>query len=305
MRDPRPGPERRTDGNCRAGTWFPARKRLVVPAVTLAALLAASGCDASKENSGVPRPEHIVVVIEENRGYDDIIGSADAPYLNELAGEGASLAQFFAITHPSQPNYLALFSGSTQGVRGNDCPNTFSASNLASRLLQEKLTFVGYAQSLPSVGFTGCSSGAYVRRHNPWVNFSDLPASLNRPFTHFPSDFDKLPTVSFVVPDLANDMHDGSVRQADTWLRNNLGDYARWAMKNNSLLVVTWDEDEGGADESNHIPTLLVGEQVRPGSYKEPNNLYGLLRTLLDAYGLEPLGHSAEADPVDVWKNTA
>ncbi|WP_225320638.1 alkaline phosphatase family protein [Streptomyces luteolifulvus] len=266
-----------------------------------ALLLTTAGCDNSSAQEGIPRPDHIVVVIEENQPFDAVIGSPEAPYLNELARQGASLTQFFAITHPSQPNYLALFSGSTQGVSDNSCPHTLTARNLASQLLQAGLTFVGYAEGLPRVGFTGCSSGAYVRRHNPWVNFTNLPASLNRPWTDFPRDFDELPTISFVVPDLNNDMHDGSVRQADTWLRDNLGDYADWAMKHNSLLVVTWDEDD--SEGPNHIPTILAGEHVQRGSNTQPNNLYGLLRTLMDAYELKPLEHSAEADPVDVWAN--
>ncbi|MER6420164.1 alkaline phosphatase family protein [Streptomyces sp. NPDC001137] len=246
------------------------------------------------------------MVIEEDRAYGDIIGNAQAPYLNELAGRGASLTEFYGITHPSQPNYLALFSGSTQGVSGDSCPFTFSGHNLGSQLLQAGLTFAGYAQSMPQVGFTGCTSGhTYVRRHNPWVNFSNLPASVNRPWSHFPRDYTQLPNVSFVVPDLEHDMHDGSVRTADTWLRNNLDDYARWAMTHNSLLVVTWDEGPETADGTNHIPTLLVGEHVRPGPHAQPNNLYGLLRMLLDAYGLKPLRHSADADPIRVWKKNA
>ncbi|MEU9169727.1 alkaline phosphatase family protein [Streptomyces sp. NPDC048420] len=276
---------------------------LVAWAAVMAMLLATAGCDHSSAQAGIPRPDHIVVVIEENRGYNDIIGNPDAPYLNELTRQGASLTQFYAITHPSQPNYLALFSGSTQGVGDNSCPHTLTARNLGSQLLQADLTFVGYAQSMPHVGFTGCTSGAYVRRHNPWVNFSSLPASVNRPWTDFPRDFTDLPTVAFVIPDLEHDMHDGSVRQADTWLRDSLGDYANWARTHNSLLVVTWDEDESGGDQPNRIPTILVGEHVQPGNHDQPNNLYGLLRTLLDAYDLKPLGHSADADAVDVWPN--
>ncbi|MGJ5828359.1 alkaline phosphatase family protein [Streptomyces ossamyceticus] len=241
------------------------------------------------------------MVVEENRGYDQIIGSADAPYLNERALRGASLTEFYAITHPSQPNYLAMFAGSTLGVRNDSCPHTLTARNLGSQLLQADLTFAGYAQSMPRVGYTGCRSGAYARRHNPWVNFSNLPASVNRPWTDFPRSFEDLPTVSFVIPDLEHDMHDGSVRKADTWLRDNLGDYADWAMTRNSLLVVTWDEDESQGELSNRIPTLLVGEGVKPGEHSQPNNLYGLLRTLLDAYDLEPLGHSADAEALDVW----
>ncbi len=278
-----------------------ARKPLVAAFAALAMLLPVAACGSPGRSDGVPRPDHIVVVIEENRGYDDIIGSPDAPYINELARKGANLTQFFAITYPSQPNYLALFSGSTQGV-DNDCPNDFSSRNLASQLIQADLTFIGYAESLPRVGFKDCTSGPYVRRHAPWVNFTNLPDSVNRPWTDFPEDFSDLPHVSFVVPNLDNDMHDGGVARADTWLRENLGDYARWAMTNNSLLVVTWDEDEGGEEEDNHIPTVVVGEQVRPGEHDQPNNLYGLLRTILDAYDLDPIGHSAEAEPLDIWK---
>ncbi|MFF4978982.1 alkaline phosphatase family protein [Streptomyces sp. NPDC001046] len=278
------------------------RLRKALVAVAAAALLApVAGCGSSGGDGGVPRPDHVVVVVEENRGYEDVIGSPEAPFINELARKGANLTQFFAITHPSQPNYLALFSGSTQGV-DDDCPNEFSSRNLASRLIQDGLTFTGYAESLPRTGFEGCTSGPYVRRHAPWVNFTNLPASVNRPWTDFPEDFSQLPDVSFVVPNLDNDMHDGGVERADAWLRENLGDYAEWAMTNNSLLVVTWDEDEGGEDEDNRIPTVVVGERVEPGDHDQPNNLYGLLRTLLDAYGLDPLGHSAEAEPLDIWK---
>ncbi|WP_248501873.1 alkaline phosphatase family protein [Streptomyces sp. D2-8] len=277
------------------------RTSLVAASTALAVLLPVAGCGTSDEGGGVPRPDHIVVVVEENRGYEDIIGSPEAPFLNELARKGANLTQFFAITYPSQPNYLALFSGSTQGV-DNDCPNDFSSRNLASQLLQADLTFTGYAESLPSVGFEGCTSGPYVRRHTPWVNFTNLPDSVNRPWTDFPEDFSDLPEVSFVIPNLDNDMHDGGIERGDAWLRKNLGDYADWAMTNNSLLVVTWDEDEGGEDEDNHIPTVVVGEQVKPGDHDQPNNLYGLLRTILDAYDLDPLGHSAEAEPLDIFK---
>ena len=84
---------------------------------------------------------------------------------------------------PSQPNYLALFSGSTQGVTSNACPQQFpKADNLGHQLRTAGLSFAGYAESLSKVGFTGCASGGYQRKHNPWVNFTNLPASVNRPF---------------------------------------------------------------------------------------------------------------------------
>ncbi|MEV6195088.1 alkaline phosphatase family protein [Streptomyces sp. NPDC051920] len=272
---------------------------LLAWAAVVVTLLATAGCDRSAVGSGTPRPDHIVVVIEEDQSYGAVIGSPEAPYINQLARQGASLTEYYALTHPSQPNYLALFAGSYLGVLDDSCPHALTARNLGSQLQQAHLSFAGYAQSMPRVGFTGCSSGPYVRRHNPWVNFDNLPASANRPFTDFPRDFEDLPTVSFVVPDLEHDMHDGSVREGDTWLRDNLGAYADWATTHNSLLVVTWDEDDGKGP--NHIPTVLVGEHVRPGDNDQPNNQFGLLRMLLDAYDLKPLDHSAEAEPVDVW----
>ncbi|MFF3885510.1 alkaline phosphatase family protein [Streptomyces sp. NPDC001914] len=282
----------------RPGTGHRLTRGLLAWAAVVVTLLATAGCDQAA-GSGIPRPDHIVVVIEGDQSYDAVIGSPDAPYLNQLAHKGASLTQFYALTRPSQPNFLALFSGSFLGVDDDSCPHALTSRNLGSQLLQAGKSFVGYAQSMPRVGFTGCSSGAYVRRHNPWVNFDNLPASANRPWTDFPRDFTDLPTVAFVVPDLDHDMHGGRVREGDTWLRDSLGAYADWAMTHNSLLVVTWDEDDGQGP--NHIPTVLVGEHVRPGDDDQPNNQFGLLRMLVDAYDLKPLHHSADSEPVDVW----
>jgi hypothetical protein len=252
----------------------------------------------------VPRPDHVVVVVFENKRRDKILGSPAAPYLNKLAASGANLTQSYAVTYPSQPNYLALFSGSTQNVRGNDCPTNFpNADNLGHQLLEAGLSFIGYAESLPSVGYRGCESGRYERKHNPWVNFGNLPASVNQPFSAFPADFASLPTVAFVAPNMCSDMHDCSVATGDRWLRDQLGPYAEWAKTHNSLLIVTFDEDDG--DTGNHILTLIAGEQVRPGSYDERTTHYTILRTIEDAYGLPPLGQAAKAEPLKtIWTSS-
>ncbi len=249
------------------------------------------------------RPDHVVVVIEENRAYSAIIGSPSAPYLNDLARQGALFSNSHAITHPSQPNYLALFSGSTQGVTDDSFPHSFSAPNLASELLAAGLTFAGYSESLPAPGFTGASSGdLYAGKHNPWVNFTNVPASANLPFAgYFPSDYSLLPTVSIVVPNLAHDMHDGSVRAGDDWLRTNLGGYVEWARSHNSLLIVTWDEDD--SSENNRIPTLVLGPMVTPGVYPTSINHYSVLRTIEDRYDLAHAGASASAAGIDtIWQ---
>jgi hypothetical protein len=134
------------------------------------------------------------------------------------------------VTHPSQPNYLALFSGSTRGVRSNACPKHFrKADNLGHQLRKSGLSFIGYSESLPVTGFRGCGSGRYLRKHSPWVNFGTLPTSINRPFTAFPRDHRKLPTVSFVSPNMCHGMHDCSIHTGDLWMKKHFDRYARWA----------------------------------------------------------------------------
>lgn len=250
----------------------------------------------------VPRPDHVVVVVEENRSYSDVIGNTtDAPFINALAAQGASFGRSYAVAHPSQPNYLALFSGSVQGVTDDSCPASFGTANLGSALLTAGLTFTGYSEDLPAAGYTGCAAAGYARKHNPWVDFGALPPGVNQPFSAFPGSYAALPALSFVVPNLAHDMHDGTVRQGDDWLRANLAPYADWARAHNSLLVVTWDEDDNG--HGNRIPTVVVGGPVAPGSYGERIDHYRLLRTLEDAFGLPPTGAAADAAPIGgIWR---
>jgi phosphatidylinositol-3-phosphatase len=249
----------------------------------------------------VPKPSHVVVVMEENHSYSQIIGSSQAPYINTLATQGALFTKSFALTHPSQPNYLALFSGSTQGITDDSCPHTFSARSLESELISAGKSFTGYSEGLPSVGSKICASGLYVRKHAPWTDFSKDLTKDNQPFTSFPTDFAKLPTVAWVIPNLDDDMHDGTIQQADSWLQTHLLAYVTWAQNNNSLLIVQWDEDQGTS--TNQIPTIFVGPMVKPGKYSETINHYNILRTIEDMYGLPHLGKSATAKAItDVWK---
>lgn len=247
----------------------------------------------------LPRPDHIVIVIEENKSYAQIIGNRDAPYINALAGRGVLFTQSFGVTHPSQPNYLALFSGSTHGITSNACPLELGGINLASALVEKRLSFASYSETMPQAGFGGCTHGAYMRKHNPVANWKEL-AALNLPFSAFPQDFAKLPTVALVAPDQRNDMHDGSVAQGDAWLNKNIEPYAQWAMEHNSLLIITWDEDSGSA--GNRVATLFIGPMVKPGSSTQRINHYNLLRTIEEMYGLPYMGESARAEPIrGVW----
>jgi phosphatidylinositol-3-phosphatase len=256
---------------------------------------------AGAQRGAVPEPAHTVVVVMENHSYADIVGNPAAPYINELARRGALFTRSYAITHPSEPNYLALFSGSTQGVADDGCPNRFTAPNLAADLIRAGKTFAGYAEDLPGPGSPVCSAGDYARKHVPWADFSNVPGSVSLPFTSFPATaFPQLPSVSFVIPNLCHDMHDCSVAAGDAWLRANIGPYADWAMRHDSLLVLTWDEDDGS--QANHIATIFVGQMVRPGRSAEPISHYSVVATIEAAYTLPRDARAAAAAPItNIW----
>jgi phosphatidylinositol-3-phosphatase len=249
----------------------------------------------------LPKLDHIVVVVEENHAFNKIIGSSDAPYMNSLVKNGLSFSESHGVTHPSQPNYLALFSGSTQGVTTDNCPVSFTAPNLAAELKNKGLTFTGYSEDLPSVGSKVCQSNGYYRKHSPWVDFSNISSNLNQPFTAFPEDFSKLPTVAFVIPNVNHDMHDGTIKEADNWLKTNIAPYVQWAKTHNSLLIVSWDEDDN--TKANKIPTIFVGSMVKPGVSNQQITHFNVLRTIEEMYRLPLLGASQSVNPIEkVWK---
>lgn len=263
---------------------------------------AGPGSSPGARVAAIPAPAHTVVVVMENHSYSDIIGSRQAPYLNQLARQGALFTNSYAVTHPSQPNYLDLFSGSDHGITDDSCPHTLRAPNLGAGLIAAHRTFTGYAEDLPVAGSAACNAGQYARRHAPWVNFPSIPRSDSRQLRAFGAGgYARLPTVSFVIPNVCHDMHSCPVGTGDQWLRQHISGYARWAMTHHSLLIVTWDE---GSD-SNHIVTIFAGQQVRPGRYGRPLTHFGVLRTIEDAYRLRHDGAAATATPVRyIWKSS-
>ncbi|MEO8458900.1 MAG: alkaline phosphatase family protein [Dokdonella sp.] len=253
--------------------------------------------------ANIPRFDHVVIAVMENHRYDDIIGSASAPYINSLAMSGVNFTASFAVTHPSEPNYLAMFSGSTQNVTDDACPLSFpGVNNLGAQLIAAGLTFVGYSEDLPQAGSTVCLSGAsgYARKHSPWVNFDNVPAASNQPFTAFPSTYSTLPAIAFVIPNLCNDMHDCTIATGDTWLQTHLDGYIQWAKTHNSLFILTWDEDDFTA--INRIVTVFAGANLVPGQYSEVTGHYRMLATMEAMYGLAPLGGAVGLAPIsDIW----
>jgi hypothetical protein len=279
--------------------------------------------------SSLPKYDHILIVVEENKDYDQIIGIKDAPYINKLVAEGANLSHMFGEEHPSEGNYFWLFSGSNQGVGFHDkVPSQkFSASSLGEQLIKKGLSFKAYSESLPAIGSEvdvtppGCLFPCvYGRKHVPWISFAAIPngttvdTSSNLRFADFPSDYTKLPTVAFVIPNMENDMHNGAVKDSvpagDLWLKQNIDPYYQWAKTHNSLLIVTFDEnddtsgyqgltdpgvnpdhDQSRHDLQNRISTIFAGAYVKP-NYAEPNGMthVNILRTVEAMYGLPKSG---------------
>jgi phosphatidylinositol-3-phosphatase len=286
--------------------------------------------------AGLPVYGHIVIVVEENKDYEQIIADDRAPYINNvLRKEGANFTRMFGEEHNSQGNYFWLFSGSNQTVgftdtipsKENHPHYPFKTLNLAAALIAKGLSFKGYSEDLPEIGSTveDAPPGAkaiYARKHVPWISFDNVPngksveTSSNLRFKDFPStEFKKLPTVAIVVPNLENDMHIGrpveSIPRGDKWLRDNLGTYYQWAKANNSLLIVTWDEndnqkpyylgltnpfveptDQFRRDLRNRIPTIFAGAHIKPGEYAEGLGIthVNILRTIEAMYGLPRSG---------------
>jgi acid phosphatase len=284
--------------------------------------------------AGLPVYDHIVIVMEENKDYGEIIGNPAAPYINGVLKEGALFTRMFGEEHYSQGNYFWFFSGDNQTVGFDDViPNAannpnypFTTPNLGAQLIAKRLTFKGYAESLPAIGFTGDSQGLYARKHVPWISFANVPngktveTSSNLRFADFPEDFNELPTVSFVIPNLDHDMHNGPIEESipagDTWLRENIDRYLQWAKENNSLLIVAFDENndkraylgltnpmvdpkncpgierEYCEDLQNRIVTIFAGAYIKPGEYAEGKGIthVNVLRTIEAMYGLPKAG---------------
>src|SRR5580692_6488327 len=250
--------------------------------------------------AGIPTYQHIVVVFEENHNYDEIAGNPQAPYINSLMASGANLTNFHAITHPSQPNYFALYAGSTFGTT-DDNPHTEPDPTIYTVLKGAGLTFTGYVDQ---------TQNGSDFNHDPWASFPEGTSVQTDITTSFPAlfpggDYSSLPSVAYVAPNDDANMHSGTIAQGDQWLQNNLGAYAQWAVNNDSLLVVVWDEsDSSSSDTTNQVAAILYGAHVVPGNYNTAYNDYNLLSTILGSFGLTAPNNAATAAPIQVFGTT-
>jgi hypothetical protein len=285
----------------------------------------------------VVRPDHIVVVIEQDRA-SDAIGNVNFPYLNSVASTGLYYSNSHGVTHPSEPNTVALYSGSTQGVTDNGRNYSFSGPNLAKSLFAAGLSFAGYSENLPSDGSQVTQAGdsqypdLYTRNLNAMAQFTDVGtlatgaqrpnSTVNRTFAAFRSipttDYSSLPTVSFIVPNNLHSTHGSNEaypwagspdeenndilrRSADAWLRDNLDPYLQWAKTHNSLLIVTQDEERWTGGTAQTVTTVVNGDPdlFVAGVNSSNVNHYNVLRTIEDMYGLPRLNNTAAAAPLD------
>jgi acid phosphatase len=278
--------------------------RLFAALVALVAVLATNGASARR----VPAFAHAVVIVFENKDQQSIIGSREAPTFTALARRYAQLTQYYGVTHPSLPNYIALVSGSAQGI-SDDCTDCIvSAPNLVDSLDAARKTWKLYAEGLPSRGFTGAFSGRYAKKHVPFLYFKDIvdnPARLNRvvPLTELTPDIRarKLPNFAFVVPDMCHSMHDCSIAAGDAWLKAIV---PRLLKLKQTVVFVVFDEGTSNDRGGGHLPALALGTAVRAHArFTAVTNHYGLLRTIEDAWRLPRLGDSAKAGPiVGIWR---
>jgi len=264
--------------------------------------------EATPSGSIVPvRPfGHVFLIVLENKTEQDIVGSPEAPHLADLIARYGLATRYQAIAHPSQPNYLALFSGSTQDVLDDDVHDV-AAPSLADQLETAGRTWRVYAENLPSGScFAGESStggpdgsGQYVRRHNPAISFAAIRTVPERcanvrPLAEFRPD---AADFTMIVPNACHAMHDCPVASGDAWLGEILPrilDSPAW--RDGGVLFITFDE---GSDRSprNEVPTLVIAPDVPPGFRSDtPHSHFSLLRTIEEGFGLPCLADSCHAN---------
>jgi hypothetical protein len=293
-----------------------ARTRLLATPLLVAAVLALAGCTPAGSPSGtapsptptdaVPAFDHVVIVLEENKPAERILGSDEAPFLNSLAEKYAVARDYAAITNPSLPNYIALVSGTTAGITSDCGPDECTADvpSIADRLEASGRTWKIYAEGMPSPCAME-SSGGYATKHVPFLYFPAIRDHAERcaasvvPYSQLEADLaaNALPDLAVVIPDLCNDMHDCSIATGDTWLSKAVPAILDSpAFAGDSLLAVTFDE---GTQDDNSVATILAGPAARRGASSDaPYSHYSLLHTIEKAWDLEPLTKNDAKAPV-------
>lgn len=222
---------------------------------------------------GQPTFAHVALVILENHSFSEVIGNSSMPYLNSLAQQYGLAAQYYANAHPSLPNYFMLTVGATETTTDN-FTGTVTDDNVVREFVNARKSWKCYAESLPSPGYLGTDVYPYLRQHNPFSFLSDVQQSSSQaanvvPFSQFASDLanNALPQYSFIVPNVLDDAHDGTLAQADAWLQQNIAPLiSNSGFQASGLLIITFDE--GDQSDSAHgggqIATIIVSTKAKP-----------------------------------------
>jgi hypothetical protein len=260
-----------------------------------------------------PHHDHVVVVVMENKSYDEV---RSQPYTASLLAAGATLTNSVAVTHPSQPNYFALWGANTLGILNDNCPapgSPFFTENLGQMCEAAGLTWKAYSENLAVAGSTACSfngsasSGLYTRKHDPWTYYANLNHANERPYSDLAADIaaHALPNLAFIIPNNCHNTHNSStpgcgLADGDAWLAANLP-AVLGELGPKGLLVLTWDEDDSSAN--NHILTALVGPLVAAGAQSaQAVNHYTVVRMICEALGFSTFQRaSAEPSILGVW----
>jgi hypothetical protein len=248
--------------------------------------------------------DHVIVVIMENHSSTQV---RTAPYTASLIAQSTSFSQSYGLTHPSQPNYMMLWSAASQGVTSDACPppgSPYASENLGHACEAAGLTWKAYSENLPAAASTACTASGtlYTRKHDPWVSFSNLTHANEVPFTQLATDIagGALPDLAFVVPNNCDNTHDCPVATGDNWLASHLPAMIS-AVGANGIVILTWDEDDYAS--GNSILTVFAGPLVKTNYVSsQVVTHYSMVRTICDLLGLVPFASAAnEAPIVDVW----
>jgi hypothetical protein len=264
------------------------------PTATAPGALSTGGASPCGKAEQSPRWRHVVWIVMENKSYGEIVGNSDAPYENELATKCGLATGYHGVAHPSLPNYIAMTSGSTQGIADDEPP---SVHQLAGPSLFSQLggDWKSLQESMPS----NCdqqSSGQYAVKHDPAAYFTDIRTACNAQDIPLGSQPDLSSAFTFVSPNLCNDMHDCPISTGDSWLSTFLPKVLASPQYRNggTAVFVTFDEDDGSA--ANHVPMFVIAPSVPVGSRSPSSfNHYSLLRTTEEMLGLEKLGAAVTA----------
>lgn len=265
-----------------------------------------------------------MVIIEENRGYAATLGSCAADrYFCSLAGRYATATSWYGIGHPSAPNYLAIDSGSTQGISSDCTPDgggcgPFGGSDLGTQFTHAGVPWIAYMESMPSRCDRTGSSGAYAEKHNPFMYFAGNRGSgCAHHIVPYPGPRGMLamlgsqnpPDFVWITPNLQNDMHDGSVTRGDAWLAANLPAVlaSRW-FADDGTVIVTMDENDAsssgsccGGAHGGLVPMVVISARaLARGAIVTPGDHYGTLRSIEEVFGLPFLGSAARPQHGDL-----